>query len=806
MFKNYFTVARRNIWRHKTFSLIQLSGLTLSICVALIVFFIVSHEFSFDKSHKDVDNIYRVTTTIAFGDNSNVLESVPNPMPEAISVDFASVDLVVPVYIENGMITIKPEDDSQPIGYDNTDDIISTNSSYFDMFDYEWLAGSRATALTSPQTVVITEDRAKKYFGIDGVSNALGKTIVYTNDTATVTGVVANLNGNTDLIFKEFKSRAGKTKPLGELGPGDWGRVLGSDQLLIKISPNTSSDQVESQFIDFKKKYYPDFMAGSFSHGLQPFSDIHFNTDLRAFNRPATHKPTMYGLLILAAFLITMGALNYISLSTAQNENRWKEIGVRKTLGGSKQHLVLQFLTEAILLSALGGLFAFLLAPLVTQVFNDYLPEALTQVSIWQLKSFLFILGISLFVGLLSGAFPAFSISKLKPIKLIRKQKYESRKAEFFTRHSLTVMKFMIAQFCIVAVVIVEQQLTFSTNKELGFDRHGIITIPQPGDATESDVNLYLTKLKSMSSFSKVSSSGPSLLSPNFSWVMTYQLDNEEKKILTQTKKVDSTYINFYKLNLIAGSNLDEEKAYERQIIVNETFIKKMGIDTPEEAIGLKLSQRNIVGVVQDFHMSSTHAPIEPLALGDVDEPEPTQNYHLKLTGTELDTKQMAAIISDVEMAWHEVFPNTDLSYSFVDDQVEAFYEKERELSHLLKWSVGMTIFISCLGLLGLALFNVTKRTKEIGIRKVMGASVSNIIMLFSIDSVKPVLIAVVLATPITLYAAQHWLENFTYTMEIQFWMFALPGVMMVGIAFATIGFQVRKAAVANPVESLRDE
>lgn len=804
--KNYIKVSRRNIWRHKTFSFLQLSGLTLSICVALIVLFIVDYEFSFDKFHKDADRIYRVTTKRKIADNVSRHVGVPGFMPEVIEADFTSVESVVPLFYYHGVVKIKSPIKDEGNAFENGWDIIYTNKSYFDMFDYRWLAGSKSTALSEPNSVVITEKRMQRYFGFTNAPEAIGKTITYGKESATVTGVVQNLPRNTDLDIEEFRFR--EPINLGKLEKENWFNGGYGVQLLIKASPGTTKDQLVSQFASFEHKYYKNAGSSEESHSVQPLLDMHFDTNFLALRKPATSKTTMYGLLFLAAFLILMGALNYISLSTAQNETRWKEIGVRKTLGGLKKHLISQSLIETVLLSSLAGVTAYLLAPAIINIFNDYLPETSRQISIWGSKSFLITIGLSLVVGLLAGIFPALAISKLKPLGLIKKQPGQNPKAHLFNRHSLSVIKFMIAQFFIVAVVIVEQQTQYSVNKELGFERKNVITIYKPWNASQSEAEVVLQKIKSIPAVDEAILSGLAPLKRNYFGNMSYLENGEQKEIYAEWQPADSSYINFYKLNIIAGSNIQSTGNVNKDILINESFMKKMGYNNPNEVLGIEIRKKTVVGVVRDYHTVSTHSPIDPLVIGEFHEfnGPPNLDYHIKINELSMTDDRLPDVISEIEKAWTEVLPISAFNYEFLDDQVEALYAKERKLSHLLKWSVGMTIFISCLGLLGIALFQVNKRSKEIGIRKVLGASAFRIMMIFSIDSIKPVVIAIVLSTPITLYAAKWWLENFTYSMEIRYWMFALPALLMIFIALMTIGLKVGRAAIANPVDSLRDE
>ena len=806
LLKNYFVVAKRNIWRQKSFSMIQIAGLTFSICVAVIVAHIVTFETSFDNFHRDIDRIYRVTSNTTYGDNVYKFSGVPRPMPEAVADDFASIKNIVPIFMESGTVLIPTENNEAPDEYTIGNDVVSTSPDYFEVFDYEWLAGSQRTALSEPNTVVLTENRARKYFGQQDLNLVIGRLIMYSNDTVQVSGVVANPKINSDLTFQEFRSRVGRTKPIAEVSQGDWGVIGTNNQLLVKLVNGATTDQVAIEFEQLEQKYCDEEASSRRSHGIQPFADIHWNAELGPFNKPASSKTTMYGLLILAGFLILMGALNYISLSTAQNETRWKEIGVRKTLGGSRNQLLIQFMIETIFLALIAGLLAFLIAPFVINMFTDYLPAVLTEQSIIALKPFGFMVAISLSVGVLAGAYPAFTITRFNPLRLLRKGNVNRRSTESFTRHSIATVKFVIAQFFIVAVIIVDQQISYSTNIELGFAKEGIITTRIPWTAPASEGEVLLEKLKEIPAIEKVCLTGPSPLLKMATTAIELPTESGEEVFIAEMKVVDSAYVNFYGLKLIAGSNLEAKPSSSRQVLINKSFVNKLGFETPEQAVGFKYRDWLVVGVVNDFHTSSTHGLIDPLVMGDLQDPvvAPVNFYHIKLAKS--NNQHLKETIHTIESRWEEVFPNFNFSYQFIDDEVASFYKKEQQLAHLLRWSVGMTLFISCLGLLGLTLFQVNKRIKEVGIRKVLGASVNNILMLFSLEAVKPVVLAIFISAPIALYAANKWLDNFAYTVEVKLWMFALPGVFMLIIALSTILLQVRKTALTNPANSLRDE
>lgn len=801
LLNNYFTVVRRTLWRNKGFATINILGLTISISVALLVFLTANHEYSYDQFHKDSNRIYRVVSEFHFAGEKFYNPGIAPAIPDAMETDITGLEIVAPIY--EFFPTVKVP--SSNVGYVvDSKGAIYANGDFFKIFSYKWLAGSPEIALSEPYGLVLTKSRCDQYFNSNEYSELIGKTLVY-NDSISVTlrGVVGDLEGNSDLVYQEFVSRATiKAAGLEEkFQLNEFNNTTNTSQLYIKTFGNSTPDNIKKQLSGFLEKYLSPEDNPPTLH-LQPLSDIHFSSNYYSSGRTASKK-TLYGLIGLAAFLLALGSINYINLSTAQSAMRSKEVGIRKSLGSSDRQLVWLTMFESIFLVVFATIVALLVMPILIKSLSSFLPEDLTPESIYHPIVLLFALVVVVVVGGLSGLFPGLILSRLRPI-LAMKSNVRIGQSKISSRHVLTIAQFMISQFLVGITVVMVSQINYSINKDPGFNKDAVITIRQPYEIEKRKPSIIETRLKSLPQIENFSiGSNPPL--DNSISTSTFIFEGDNKRIETHIyrKYGDHNYTNVYQLDLLAGRNIGK-KGIGNEVLINETYAKILGFQSHFDAIGEFVndgdSDYRIVGVISDFHMSSTHSKIKPLAL--MNRPESHYMVHIKLSGLSKTTESIRAI----EEVWNEVYPEEEFSYSFIDDKIAVFYESERQISRLLKWVTGMAIFISCLGLLGLAVFTVNHRAKEIGIRKVLGITIPDLVLLLGRDSLKLVFIAIVLAIPISWIAAQRWLQGYAYGIELRAWMFVLPGLQLVVIAFITIASQSIKAALLNPIESLKNE
>jgi predicted permease len=819
MFKNYLTVALRNFSRNKIFSFINIIGLGIGISASLVIYLIVSFDFSFEKFENNSDRIYRVVSDMKFPDNDFKSSGVPLPLIPVAEKEMTGVELFAPFSKAGDInISISLPGVSKPELYKNQKDIIYADNNYFKLLPYQWLAGSKQNALSEANATVLTESRAKIYFPYNDVSKVIGKVITY-NDTVktTVTGVVKDLKQTTDFTFKEFISY--KTLPQAQFTDAlNWGGVSSSDQFFVKLNPGTTPATVQKQVQQlFNKNQKSTYLKTVFS--LQPLSDIHFNSDYDNFNQRLAHLPTLYGLLAVAAILLLLGCINFINLTTAQAVQRAKEIGIRKTLGSTKRQLIFQFLSETFLLTLIATILSIILVPFIIKLFADFIPAEINAAMLSQTNVLIFILLLLLTVSILSGFYPAIILSKYNPVHVLKnKAAGSSSTRRVWIRKSLTVTQFVFAQAFIIATIIVSQQINYALTKDLGFKKEGIITVETPINYAElgnkaavaksmQTREVLLHNLQAMPGIDKVclASSPPA---SSGTGMQTIKFNNGKKEIETtvEIKRADEPYFDLYNMELVAG-RFPKKSDSLTEYVINESYARFIGFSNPADAVGQFIENDKggipIVGVLRDFNSRPLNEPIKPLVFSSL---YPVQSQlHIALK-REISTGEWKRTIAQIEKAYKAIYPGEDFSYSFFDESIAKFYESEQHTSTLLSWATGLAIIISCLGLLGLVIYTTNQRTKEIGVRKVLGASIMQIVHLLSKDFLKLVILAFVIAAPIVWWAMNKWFENFAYHTQISVWIFAGAGLLMILIAAITLGFQTMKAANANPVKSLRSE
>jgi putative ABC transport system permease protein len=814
MFKTYFIVAYRNFFRNKVFSLINVLGLSIGISSALVIFLIVHYDFSFDKFEKDSKRIYRVVTTMTFSGTPIHFSGVASPLAGAVSKEVSGVKETIGFHRFHGdpKVNIHRKDGEKPFQINHQEDIIFADQSYFNMVPYQWLVGSPDISLKEPFKVVLTDTRAKIYFPSIPYSEMIGKQVVYDDSVvATVSGIVKSQTTNTDFIFKEFISQS--TIPSSGLKTqytwADWGFVRGNTQLYLKLKPGVAVGNVETQLQSILTKY--DNGSKGFNttttYKLQPFDDIHFNSDYGIYSDRIAHKPTLYGLLAVAFFLLLLGCINFINLTTAQASQRVKEIGVRKTMGSSRGELMTQFLTETFFITFISMIISVLITPLLLKVFADFIPKDLHFNLLQQPVLIGFLLLITAIVTLLAGFYPALILSKFKPILVLKNQAHSgttnSRKA--WLRKGLTVSQFLIAQFFCMATIITVKQINYMVNKDMGFKKDAIISVYTPFFRDRPDRRRFLLEddIKKLPGVEKVSLGNDPPSASGWSANNMKFIDGK-KEIQTDVriKFGDTNYLNLFHIHILAGRNVQPSDTV-REYLVNETYMHVLGFHNPADILNKQVSGMPIIGVISDFNQESLHAPIVPLAF--TSETNLSFQIHVALKPQQ-STGSWKSTITAIQKSFKGYFPEEDFNYAFVDENIAKFYKSEQDISHLLQWSTGLAIFISCMGLLGLVMYTTNLRIKEIGIRKVLGASIGNIVGILSKDFVRLVLIASLIAIPLSWWAMNKWLENFAYKTSINWWLFALSTLFMMGIALITLSIQTIRAASANPVESLRSE
>jgi predicted permease len=816
MIKNYFTLALRVLHKNKLFSAINILGLSIGISASLVIYLLVNYHFTFDQFEKDNNRIYRVVSEFNFSGEKYHNSGITSPMGLAIKRELTGVEAVVPFRtVEDGMkITVPEQSAKNPAVFKNQNEIIFADENYFSLIGYEWLAGSVKSVTNDPYQTVLTEKAAALYFPALPAQQIIGRQINF-NDSiqTTVTGVVKDLQQNTDFSFNVFISRVTLEKT--NLKPRDWtewNNTNGASQLLVKLSPGTAAAATEKAMYGLYDKYRNKEHAdgGSVKFILQPLSDLHFSNDYSGYGKPLANKSVLFSLLAVALFLLLLGCINFINLTTAHTSQRAKEIGVRKTMGGSKMQLVFQFLSETFLLTLIATMVSVLLAPLILKAFSGFIPAGLHFDIIGQPSILLFLLLLVIVVTILSGFYPAMILSGYKPVLVLKNQAYAGSNItrQAWLRRSLTISQFVIAQVFIMGAILVSKQIDFSLNKDLGFKKDAILYFSTNYTDTTNGKKVLMNKLRANPGIAMVSlATSPVSSESTWSSIVKYKDGKKEIETDVQLKYGDSNYLKLYGLKLLAGNNLAESDTVN-SFIINEKYLQVLGFQQPQQAIGKFLEWSGqkipITGVVANFHQKSLHEIIKPLAIGSWGKSENTISVLLQPKNASGDSWK--ATIAKIEQSWKEVYPEEDFTFDFLDANIASFYQQEKNTSSLLIWATALAVLISCLGLLGLVIYTTTQRTKEIGVRKVLGASVSQIVQLISKDFIVLVLLAFLIAMPLAWIGMNKWLENFAYRTSISWWIFLLAGSVMILIALLTLAFQTIRAAVANPVKSLRTE
>jgi ABC-type antimicrobial peptide transport system permease subunit len=825
MIRNYFKVAFRNFWRHKLFTLINVIGLSIGISAALVIYLLIHYDLTFDKFHKDGHRIYRVVTNFTSQGTPWYASGVCGPLPWATKTQVTGLEETAPIWsLPQPDVTIILNNDKSSSRFKKQDNVVVADSDYFRLFEYKWLAGSAKSALSSPYQVVLTSDQAEKYFPGVSYDQMLGRTVVYDTLKTTVSGIVQSIKQNTDFTFHDFISfpTAFSSPSLKiQLRLHNWGGVSPAYQLFVKLAPQVKTARIEQQLNDIEKKNLNKRPGITEVFALQPLADIHFNTNYGTFvNGRVADKTTLVDLSAIALFLLLLGCINFINLTTAQSAQRAKEIGIRKTLGSDRKQLILQFLSETFLITLVSVIISVAITPITLQFFSGFIPPGVHADMILQPNILLFLALLMIIVSLASGFYPAIVLSGYKPVSAIKNQaegSHKTRNAVF--RKSLTVTQFAIAQFFIMATILVSKQVYYAIHKNLGFKKDAIVIVNSPLLDRKISLNrVFLNKLNTIPGVELVSmgyDAPTSDYSNNADGV--YKDGKKEIKIENLTTKFgDENYIKVYHIKLLAGRNLIPADTL-KSFLINNTLAKQIGFNNPQDAIGKIISKFNgdrdmrIVGVVSDFNQESIHAAITPLAILTVNDhyyhgTDYNGTFHIALKAQVSGGNEWKTTLASMEKAWKQVYPNDDFEYQFFDESIAKLYANEQKISALLSWATGLSILISCLGLLGLAIYTTNQRTKEIGVRKVLGATVTQIVVLLSAEMAWLIVLAFVVVSPVAWWAMNKWMQDFADKTTISWWIFALSGGGMLLTALLASGFRTVKAALENPVKSLRSE
>jgi ABC-type antimicrobial peptide transport system permease subunit len=744
--------------------------------------------------------------TISYG------KDVPFPMPVGLKTAFPQIEQVAPIWASHHDLLLIPDDHGKTTKTFKEDKgVFFTAPSFFKMFDYPLLAGSYES-LKDPNNVLLTKEIAEKYFG--DWKTALGKTInmqggghifEHGTDVLKVSGILAPIPANTDFQLKLVVAfGTGITGFLAK--SADWeDRTTTDFGCYILLPRDISVDNFNQQLRAYSQKVVS--ADNKDSHIIQPLTAVHYDTQTGNYSNKTISHELLNVLWLIAAFILLIACVNFINLSTAQAVNRAKEVGVRKVLGSNKTRLQIQFIVETFLIVISAVLLAAVITTLVLPFVNQLLELPLSSNILSNPTVILFLLVVTIVVTALAGFYPSIVLSRFNPVHALKSKITTNSSTGISLRRGLVVFQFIIAQALIIGTFIIVRQMNYFMDQPLGFDKDAIVNVPFRVDSTwRSKADYLKQQLLSVNGVQAVSfNSNTPVEDANDIW-STFKFDHATKEadFKAITKFADDEYVPTYKLQLVAGRNL-KPSGMTREFLVNESFVKSLGLKKPADILNKEISMWDdqikcpVVGVLKDFNDRSFRHDLAPLLIT-------TNGTMYSQAGIKLETKNISSTLQSVKNIFEQTFPDFVYEYRFLDDKIDNFYKQENQLAQLYKIFAAISIFLSCLGLYGLASFMAVQRIKEVGIRKVLGATAGNIVYLFSKEFIILIAIAFAIATPIAGYFMHQWLQDYVYRINISWWLFAAGGLVAIIIALATISFQALKAAVANPVKSLRTE
>ncbi len=805
MLTNYVKTAWRNLLKQRVHSLINIVGLAMGMACALLIFLFVEDELSYDTFHENADRIYRLTRVSKIGDNTFAVANTASAMGPALQKDYPVVEKVVRVWRTRPDLVLRLGENKFPEhGY-------FVDETVFDVFTFPLKTGDARTALREPATMVISQQMAKKYFG---ESDPVGKVIsIDDGPDFRVTGVLYDLPGNSHFNFAFLASMASfqQMAPGYFKGLGAW--FNNGFYTYLLLHPNQDVAGFKNQLPNFVQKY----MAASFADvtksgyaldlELEPLTDIYLRSDLSTQLEPVSEARYVYIFSAIAFFILLIGCINFINLATARSNRRAPEVGMRKVMGASRAQLISQLVCESTLLSIIALFLALGLVELLLPFFNHLTGKSLAMYYFTNTFTWLGIIGITLLTGLLAGSYPSLLLSAYQPAKILRGS--SGNRSQRRLRKTLVVLQFTISIALIVGTAIIGEQLHFMQNKELGFNKDHLVVLPIKSDGIKLRYETLRTELlQNPNVIAVTAASGlPGQRMPADSYPI-FPAGKEGEDWAMRTTMVDYDFLKTMRIKLISGRDFSRQFPADAgaAFILNESAVRALGWNAPlgQKLVweaggpnGVKVGQ--VIGVVEDYHYESLHKQIDPLILHI--EPKRFSNLAVRIR-----SENSAETLAFLEGTLRQFDAEQVFEHSFLDENLTHSYSSESKLGEIVRYFSSLAIFIAGLGLLGLAAFTAEQRTKEVGVRKVLGASAFGLVGLLSSEFVKLVLLANLIAWPIAYYTLDLWLQNFAYRIEIEWWLFALAGGLALLIALLTVSTQAIRAALANPVESLRYE
>ncbi len=816
----YLKSAWRNLLKHKFFSFISVAGLAIGLCACILIIQYVNAELSVDRFHIKLDNLFRVVND-RYQQGSLVQHSTMtySGIGKAMKQKIPEVEAycrVEPYRVEVISWSNKKIVDQRAIAVD---------ASFLSMFTYTLLAGDQQRALQEPNSIIVSEKMAREQLGVKEPQSLLGQMLVFDTDSLPykITGVCKDIPGNSQLHFDLLISYISLYSKNGnnQLGVADYDFTQPFFWQYIQLKEGADPKTVERKFAALNTKYFPKAAASGIREVfyLQPLQKAYLYSDFEYEIGKTGNYRIVWSLLVIALFILVLAWMNYINLSTARSLERAKEVGIRKVTGASRQQLIKQFLTEALLVNIVAIIIAAFLTGLLQNGFNQLVNRELSIGMLFSKQTadtgitILFVL-FSVAGIFLSGFYPAFVLSAYNPLKVL-KGKFTRSVSGVFLRKSLVTVQFAISILLIIGSFVVYRQLRFMTGQSLGYNMEQMMILRKPvlsnqGAAFMTNADGFINTIQQLAYVKGAAVSGriPGEELGKINNVNRTDIAMNNQGTMTNMG-VDTRFINLYQMKLLAGRNFspldyNNDPAKVHTLIINETALRQLAFQSPQEAVGKSITAFNrtwdIIGVVADFHQKSLKSGIEPVLL------LPTLQGQYSRFSVKVDPQQLPVTLEAIKKAYASYFPGNVFDYYFLDEKFNRQYSNDYLFGKVFGLFAALAILIACLGLSGLSLLTSTQRTKEIGVRKVLGASVTGIVLLLSKDFIKLVLLAIIIASPVAWYIMHLWLQDFAYRVNISWWIFALAGLLSLIIALLVIGFQTVRSAIANPINSLRTE
>ncbi len=793
MFVNYLKITYRNLIRHKGYSFINIFGLSVGISCCILILLFLKDELSFDQFHENSDRIFRVVSKYTFKGNTKYHAGMPAPLTSAILNEYKDAVKITRFGAGNGDVIRYGNIQTKGNRFELADPNI------FDVFTIPLFAGNSQTALNDPNSIVISESLAKKYF-VD--KSPIGKILQIGKEDFfqdyKVTGAFKDLPANSHLKFDCLASfQAAYIK--GNEGNLTWG--ANNYETFILLQNNFPKQRMENVIKQIFEKH-SSFPGGlKYDYFLQPLTSIHL--DPNPGNKLPTERDSDTILILtgIGLLILLIACINFINLATAQASMREKEVGVRKVVGANRLQLANQFLGESVILSLLAFVIAIPMVEALLPAFNQYADKNLTLFSYDNVYLILVLPLMTILTGVIAGSYPAIFISSFQPVSILHGRLYGGKtNTKSGLRSILVIAQFVVSIIFIVSTLIMNNQLQFIKNKNLGYNKDHIVVVPIYGRSIKAKYQIYKTEILRNASVINATASSYLPSEQGYNQNVYFKGPAEGKMDYMSWIPVDEDFISTIGLNLTSGKNFSKDYSNERiGYILNESAVKQIGWKNPIGEPMNIIGWGNVIGVIKDFHFQSLRNKIEPLALCIY--PEAYQYLHVRIKPEDISNT-----LGFLEKQWKEIFPDKIFEYNFFDEDFNKLYKTEIRLHGIFNFITALSMLVACLGLFGLVHYSTERRTKEIGIRKILGSTIPNVIVLLLKDFVRWVLLANVIAFPVAYYFMNIWLQDYAYRIEISLWMFVLAGLITLVIALSTVGYHAIKVAIANPVESLKYE